>query len=144
MVLTGAIAYLDDVQTDVLEKCFYEFGTNVLTLDAEANRVNALVKDVKSLSISLFRVFNDDVLTNVPLVVVLVITTYKGELSRHSLGSLEVFQVFTTIEGLYVEPFVCSPHESFLEVGPLQVNFYLVQPLLSGGRNKLGKEFFFV
>ena len=144
MVLTGAVAHLDDVETDVLEERLYQFGADVLALDAEANRVNTLVKDVKSLGVSLLGVVNDDVLTDVPLVIVLVVTTYKRELTGHSLGSLKVFQVFTTIEGLYVEPFVCSPHESFLEVGAFKIDFNLVQPLLGGWRSKLGKEFFFV
>ena len=110
----------------------------------EANAVDTLVQDVQSLLVGLCGVSDSNVLADIPLVRVFLVTTHEGELAGQGVRCLEVFQVLTTVEGLHVEPFVGSPYESLLEVGTFQVHFNLVQPLLGGRRLELAEEFLFV
>ena len=144
MTWTGAEVQVDNLAENAVEQRLDERSTHVLALDAEAQRVDTLVQDVECFGIGLFGIADCDVLTNVPLVVVLLVATNEGEFTRQGLRCLQIFQVFTTIERLYVKTFICSPYESLLEIGTFQVNLNLVQPLLLGWRLELGEEFFFV
>ena len=144
MTGTSAIAHLHNVETDVLEQRLDELGTHHATAKTEADRVDTLVQDVQGFLVGLNRIVHGNVLTNIPLVVVFLVAAHERELSGESFGGLQVLQVLATVERLHVKTFIGSPHEPLLEVGSFQVYLNLVQPLLSGGRGKLGEEFLFV
>ena len=144
MALTGHEVHLDAFAEDSFEQRLNGIHRNQLSRHLEANRVDTLVQNVKRLGICSLGVIHNNVLTDIPLVRVLLVSSYKWELARKCIRRLQIRQVFSAIEGLYIKTFICSPHESFLEVGTFQIDFNLVQPFLFGRCSKLGKEFFFV
>ena len=145
MAQTSAIAYLHDVEADVFQQGVDVLSAHLVVSQLEADRVHALHQQVERLLVSSYRVTAYyDVLTNVPLVRVFLVTTHEGKLTRQSVWCLQILQVLAAVERLHVKTFVCSPYQAFLGVGTLQVHFNFVQPLLGGWSLELSKEFFFV
>ena len=144
MTRTGAEVQVDNLAINTVKQFLDVLCTHQILGNTEAKRVDTLVQDVKCLLVGLNRIIHCDVLTNIPCIGVLLITTHERELSRESIRGLQILQIFTTVEGLHIKTFIGSPYQTFLEIGPLEVNLNLVKPLLGGRCLKLGKEFFFV
>ena len=141
----GTVAYLHDVQADVLQQRVDILGTHLVMSQFETDTVHTLHQDVQRLFVSCHGVAAyNDVLADIPFVGVFLVAANEREFAGQCIRSLEVLQVLTTVEGLYVEALIRSPHESLLEVGTFQVHFNLVQPFLFGRSLKLAEEFFFV
>ena len=144
MFRTGGEVHLDTVAIDTVEQCLNVLLADHLARKLEAQRVDTLVQDVECLGVSCLYIVNDDILANIPRIRIFLVTTNEGEFAGQRIRSLEVFQILTTIERLYIKAFIGSPYESFLEVGSFQVNLNFVQPLLGGRRLELAEECFFV
>ena len=144
MTRTSGEIHLDDITIDTIEQSLNCFLAHQFAWKHKAQRVNTLIQDIERLGISCLRIINFNVLTNIPHIRVLLVTSYERELSGESIGCLQIRQVFTAIEGLHIKTFICSPYQALLEVGTLEVDLNLVQPLLCGWRSELGKELFFV
>ena len=82
MALTGLEVQLDILRQDAVEQGSDELGIDVAARNLEAERVDTLVQDVEGLLVGLGSILNDDVLTDKPQVVVLLVTTDEGELAR--------------------------------------------------------------
>ena len=144
MTLTCSEVYLNTLAVNTIEQSLNSFHRNQLSRNLEAKRINTLIQDVEGLFVSLLWIINNNVLTDVPLVGILLVSTYEWEFSWESIRCLKVRQIFAAIEGLYIKTLVCSPYQALLEIGTLKVDFNLVQPFLFGWRCELGKELFFV
>ena len=112
--------------------------------DTETERINTFVENVKCLRIGCDSILGIDVLTDIPLIGVLLVAAYEWELAGQCFRGLQFQHVFPAIEGLHIETFVCPPYEFLVEIGTFQVNLDLVQPFLSGRSLKLAEEFFLV
>ena len=131
MTRTSSEVHLDTVTVDTVEQGLVEQGLHRLlrdhvALQLEAQRVDTLVQNVECLLVGLSSISHFDVLTNIPHVGVLLITTHERELSGESVGGLQICQVFAAIEGLHIKTFICSPYQALLEVGTFQVDLDLV------------------
>ena len=144
MTGTGSEVHLHDITEDLVEQRLDGLLADHLARDMESQRVDTLVQDVECLSVSNLGIVHHDILTDIPHVRVLLVTTYERELTRECIGGFQIRQVFTAIEGLYIKTFIGSPYQTFLEVGPFQIDLNLIKPFLGGRRSKLGKEFLFI
>ena len=151
------LSQFDTVALARLEVQFDAFGNNAFEqrLDrlfadhacgkAEAERIDALVEDVQRLGIGSLRIVaHDDVLAHVPQVVVGFVTTDERKFARKGVHRLQVLEVLTAVERLYVEAFVGSPDQPLLKVSAFQVHLDFVEPFLSGRCLKFRKQFFSV
>ena len=143
VTLTGAEAHLDAVAADAIEESLYERCAHLVARDAEAEGVDALVQDVQCLGVSLLGIVSLDVLTDVPLVVVLLVATDEGEFAGQRIDGSQLVHVLLQIERLHGETFVGSPHHFLLVVSALEVNLNLVAPFLAGRGGEVREEFFF-
>ena len=145
MTGTSGEVHLHHITEDLVEQCLDGLLADHLARDMESQRVDTLVEDIERLGIGSLRIFaHHNVLTNVPRVRVLLVTTHERELTGECIGGFQIRQVFTAIEGLYIKTFIGSPYQTFLEVGTFQIDLNLIKPFLGGRRSKLGKEFLFI
>ena len=141
VTLAGREIYLDDVAIDAVEQLLNKLLADILSCDAERERVDALVENVECLSVGSLGIVGSDFLTDVPCVVVLLVATNKRELAWQSVRSVKFIDILLTVERLHVEALWRTPYQAFLKISTLQVNLDLVEPFLSGRCLKLGEEF---
>ena len=134
---------LYNLRINTLEKFCYKFSRELCFLYAETKRIDTLLKNVKRFGIRFFGAFHFDVLTNIPIVVFFD-ATHIRELARCGSSSLEIFNVFQTIERLNVEAFCCAPYKLFIKVGAFQIGDDFVLPFLSRNRSKISSDVKFV
>ena len=82
MTLTGVEVHLYHIAEDPVEKLLDERLAHLTSGNAESQGVDALVQDVQGFLVSLGGVIHMDILTDVPCVVILLITTDERELTR--------------------------------------------------------------
>ena len=121
-----------------------ELSAHLVARDAESERVNPFVEDVQRLCIGSGSIVGHDVLADIPLIGVLFVAAYEWEFAGQCFRCLQLQHIFSAIEGLHIETFVCSPNESFVEISPLEVDLDFIQPFLCGRSLKLAEEFFLV
>ena len=127
----------DNINADILQQYLDEVVIQFLLAQAETDGVDTFVQYLQCFGISLAGVLaSADVLTDIPLVVG-TCTADVWELSGCGSRCLQTFEVFTTVERLYVEAFRGAPYELLVEVGALQVSDDLVLPSLCGDRCKI-------
>ena len=144
MALAGGEVQLYILRQYAIEQRCNELCVDIFAGNSEAQRVDTLVQDVQRLGVGSLGISSIDVLTHKPQVVVFLVSTYERKFAWQRIDSLQVLQVLTAIERLYVKAFIGSPYQAFLEVCPFEVYFNFVKPLLGGWRSKLSKEFLFV
>ena len=82
VALTSHEVHLDTFAIDVLEQRFNSTHRHQLARHLETNGVDTLVQNVKCFGISSLGVFDHNVLTNIPLVRILLVTTHEWEFAR--------------------------------------------------------------
>ena len=100
-------------------------------MEAETDGVDAFVQDIQRLSVGFLGVGNNDVLANIPYVVVLLVAANEGELARKGVDGGQLVHVFLQVERLHGETFVGSPDHFLLVVSALEVYLNLVAPFLT-------------
>ena len=133
---------LDFLQLDTMQQSFHILYRNQIFRELKAQRLDTLRQDVQSLGVGLFDIGHFDVLTYQP-VVVGTSATHVRIFTGKRIGRVQVRNVFGTIHGVYVKPFVCPPYELFVKISSFQVGDNLVFPFLCGDRRELVKQFFF-
>ena len=142
--LACAEVQLNDFTLNSFKKSLNELCADILSRNVETQRINTPVQYVKGLGVSFFGIGSIDFLSYIPFIVVFLVSTYKWELTRKCLWCFQLINIFLQIERLYIEALVCTPNETFVKVGSLQVFLNFVKPFLACGRLKLAKELFFV
>ena len=143
VALAGAEAHLDDVAANAVKQRLDELGAHLVTGNAETEGVDAFVEDVQRLGVGFLGICDNDVLANVPLIVVLLVAAHEGELARKGVDGGQLVHVFLQIERLHGETFVGSPNHFLLVVSALEIDLNLVAPFLAGGGGEVREEFFF-
>ena len=127
-------------QVDVLQ----QGGHLLLGLDglgAESDGCGAALHGVEGVGVSLGGVFLLDILTDVPHVVVAVLATRIGELVGVRVQIFNVFQVFSSVVGLYLETFDGFPNQFFLVVSTFEVLVDDFFPFFGRNGRKFGEQF---
>ena len=125
-----------------MQQSFHILYRNQIFRELKAQRLDTLRQDVQGLGVGLFDIGYFDVLTYQP-VVVGTSATHVRIFTGKRIGRVQVRNVFGTIHGVYVKPFVCPPYELFVKISSFQVGDNLVFPFLCGDRRELVKQFFF-
>ena len=144
VTLAGAEAHLHAVAADAAQQRLDELCVQVFSVETEAERVNTLVQDVESLCVGFLRVCDNDVLANIPDIVVFFVAADEGKLAREGVHCGQLVHVFLQIKRLHGESLRGSPHHFLLVVSALEVNLNLVTPFLTCRGGEVREELFFI
>ena len=81
-----------------------------------------------------------NLLTDIPGII-LSRAAYIRKLSRQTLCCSHSFNIFRTIKRIHIKPFICSPHQSLLEIGTFQIFGDDSHPLFGGYGRKIREKF---
>ena len=130
----------DSVDIDALE----EGGHIVEALDAlgaETQGGGAALDSVEGDAVGLLEIFDADVLTHFPHIVVGMFAAGEGLLTRVAVEVLEAFEVFGTVVGFHLEALDGLPNEFLLVVGPFEVFVDNLFPFLGGDGWEFAEQF---
>ena len=143
VALAGAEVQFNAVGADAVEQGCKILLVALVGRHVETEAVDALVQDVESLGVSSLGIDLFDVLTDKPLVVVLLVASDVRELARQGIHRCQLIDILLTIKRLHGETFVGSPYHFLLVVSALEVYLNLVAPFLAGRGGEVREEFFF-
>ena len=143
VALAGVEVQLDGLTINSVEQRLNIVRADAIARKPEAHRVNAPADDVARLGIGRLGVIGYDVLAYIPAVAGLLVATNVWELARKGVWRIKFQHVLLAVERRDVKAFVRPPNQAFVEVSALQVDLYLVKPLLACRRFELAEEFFF-